>query len=66
MRQLEAEERDQAAAGSAPLQEASMQALEHILYFADGEFGSTRAFRRAVALARHHGARLTLMDITIE
>ncbi|WP_276570841.1 hypothetical protein [Halochromatium glycolicum] len=43
-----------------------MQALEHILYFADGEFGSTRAFRRAVALARHHGARLTLMDITIE
>ncbi|NBC47420.1 MAG: universal stress protein [Gammaproteobacteria bacterium] len=43
-----------------------MQALEHILYFADGEFGPTRAFRRAVALARHHGARLTLMDVTIE
>jgi nucleotide-binding universal stress UspA family protein len=43
-----------------------MQALKHILYFADGEFGPTRAFRRAVALAREHGARLTLMDVTIE
>lgn len=43
-----------------------MQALAHILYFADGEFGPTRAFRRAVALARHHGAKLTLMDVTIE
>ncbi|WP_462330094.1 universal stress protein [Thiohalocapsa halophila] len=43
-----------------------MQALKHILYFADGEFGPTQAFRRAVALAREHGARLTLMDVTIE
>ncbi|WP_295878422.1 universal stress protein [uncultured Thiohalocapsa sp.] len=43
-----------------------MQALKHILYFADGEFGPTRAFRRAVALAREHDARLTLMDVTIE
>lgn len=43
-----------------------MQALDHILYFADGEFGATRAFRRALALAQHHGARLTLMDVTIE
>ena len=43
-----------------------MQRLKHILYFADGEFGPTRAFRRAVALAEHHGARLTLMDVTLE
>lgn len=43
-----------------------MQDLKHILYFADGEFGPTRAFRRAVALAEEHGARLTLMDVTVE
>ena len=43
-----------------------MQPLDHILYFADGEFGPTRAFRRAVALAREHGAKLTLMDVTVE
>jgi len=27
-----------------------MQDLKHILYFADGDFGPTRALRRAVAL----------------
>ena len=43
-----------------------MHKLKHILYFADGEFGPTSAFRRAVALAERHGARLTLMDVTIE
>jgi len=43
-----------------------MHRLEHILYFADGEFGPTSAFRRAVALAERHRARLTLMDVTIE
>ena len=43
-----------------------MQELKHILYFADGDFGPTRALRRAVALARQHQARLTLMDVTIE
>jgi nucleotide-binding universal stress UspA family protein len=43
-----------------------MQGLKHILYFADGEFGPTRAFRRALALAQQHGAQLTLMDVTIE
>lgn len=43
-----------------------MQALKHILYFADGEFGPTRAFRRAVALARAQGAKLTLMDVTVD
>jgi nucleotide-binding universal stress UspA family protein len=43
-----------------------MQGLEHILYFADGEFGPTRAFRRAVALAREQGAKLSLMDVTVE
>ena len=43
-----------------------MQALKHILYFADGEFGSTRALRRAVALAEQHQAKLTLMDVTVE
>lgn len=43
-----------------------MHRLNHILYFADGEFGPTSAFRRAVALAERHGARLTLMDVTIE
>jgi nucleotide-binding universal stress UspA family protein len=43
-----------------------MQGLKHILYFADGEFGPTRAFRRAVALAREQGAKLTLMDVTVE
>jgi nucleotide-binding universal stress UspA family protein len=43
-----------------------MEPLQHILYFADGEYGPTRAFRRAVALAERHGARLTLMDVTIE
>ena len=43
-----------------------MQDLKHILYFADGEFGPTRAFRRALALAEQHQARLTLMDVTVE
>lgn len=43
-----------------------MQALKHILYFADGEFVPTRAFRRAVALAERHQAQLTLMDVTVE
>jgi nucleotide-binding universal stress UspA family protein len=43
-----------------------MQGLKHILYFADGEFGPTRAFRRAVALAHEQGAKLTLMDVTVE
>lgn len=43
-----------------------MHTLKHILYFADGEFRPTSAFRRAVALAERHGARLTLMDVTIE
>lgn len=43
-----------------------MQELKHILYFADGEFGPTRAFRRAVALAHAQGASLTLMDVTVE
>lgn len=43
-----------------------MQTLKHILYFADGEFVPTRAFRRAVALAEQHQAKLTLMDVTIE
>jgi len=43
-----------------------MQALKHILYFADGEFLPTRAFRRAVALAEQHKAKLTLMDVTVE
>jgi nucleotide-binding universal stress UspA family protein len=43
-----------------------MQTLKHILYFADGEFVPTRAFRRAVALAERHQAKLTLMDVTVE
>jgi len=43
-----------------------MQDLKHILYFADGDFGPTRALRRAVALAERHRARLTLMDVTVE
>jgi nucleotide-binding universal stress UspA family protein len=43
-----------------------MQAFEHILYFADGNFGPTQALRRAVALAQRYQARLTLMDVTIE
>ncbi len=43
-----------------------MQDLKHILYFADGDFGPTRALRRAVALAERYKARLTLMDVTVE
>jgi universal stress protein E len=43
-----------------------MQTLKNILYFADGEFVPTRAFRRAVALAEQHQAKLTLMDVTVE
>lgn len=43
-----------------------MQSLDHILYFADGDFSPTRALQRAVALAQKHQAQLTLMDITVE
>jgi universal stress protein E len=43
-----------------------MQSLKNILYFADGRFGWTRALQRAVALARRSGARLSLMDVTME
>lgn len=43
-----------------------MKQPKDILYFADGQFGPTRALGRAVDLARRYGARLTLMDVTIE
>jgi nucleotide-binding universal stress UspA family protein len=43
-----------------------MQSLKNILYFADGRFGSTRALQRAIALARRSGAKLSLMDVTVE
>ncbi len=43
-----------------------MQSLKSILYFADGHFGSTHALQRAIALTRHSGAKLSLMDVTME
>jgi nucleotide-binding universal stress UspA family protein len=43
-----------------------MRDVKNILYFADGEFGPSSTFRRAIDLARQNHARLTLMDVTPE